>query len=471
MHPLLVIGRQGCRGLRLISPRTGTHLLQRKSHTHGYAPGHHNNVAAIVVGGGPAGIAAVGNLLTSIKPEEGKIAWVDRDFDGGLINKKYREVPSNTKAELFSQFAVALKPFEEICDAALKPERKPNALTELRQLPQDKTCSLHYAGNMLKLLTDGLAMHDRVSAHPGGVGTMTWDKSTSRWSLTIKVDELKAKAYETDFITRSAPLVVLCTGASPKFTRLPVDGSRNLYLDIALTPTALARELPRELEKDEGPLKEGRPITVGVIGASHSAILVLKNLWDLHSKSKLDSPLKNIRVKWFTRYTNLKYAIYEKDYIIYDNTGLKGTSAKFARRHLEGDSINTSGVGKIIKRVDCSGGEEAEKEQFEKELPGCDFVVQAIGYEPVPLPIIKNGPEVLKFDDTTGGFRDGHGKEVRGLFGAGIAFPERVTDPLGNVESAVGMWKFMKFLKRVVPAWVEKTRKDQGGSLAAKTEI
>jgi hypothetical protein len=32
--------------------------------------------------------------------------------------------------------------------------------------------------------------------------------------------------------------------------------------------------------------------------------------------------------------------------------------------------------------------------------------------------------------------------------------PNRVVDPHGNEEYAVGFWKFMKFLKRVVPSWL-----------------
>jgi len=35
----------------------------------------------------------------------------------------------------------------------------------------------------------------------------------------------------------------------------------------------------------------------------------------------------------------------------------------------------------------------------------------------------------------------------------GIAFPESVTDPEGNKEMAVGLWKFMRYLKRIVPDW------------------
>jgi hypothetical protein len=45
----------------------------------------------VVIGGGPAGIAAVGNLLEAIP--HGKIVWVDKSFEGGSIGQLYREVP------------------------------------------------------------------------------------------------------------------------------------------------------------------------------------------------------------------------------------------------------------------------------------------------------------------------------------------------------------------------------------------
>lgn len=45
---------------------------------------------AIVVGGGPAGLATVGTLLDEdVKP----ILWVDEKFQGGRLNAQYREVP------------------------------------------------------------------------------------------------------------------------------------------------------------------------------------------------------------------------------------------------------------------------------------------------------------------------------------------------------------------------------------------
>ncbi len=45
---------------------------------------------AVVVGAGPAGIAVVGNLL---EQKKSPILWVDDLFQGGRLNKCYREVP------------------------------------------------------------------------------------------------------------------------------------------------------------------------------------------------------------------------------------------------------------------------------------------------------------------------------------------------------------------------------------------
>ena len=45
----------------------------------------------MVVGAGPAGIAVVGNLLE--RQLGGKIVWIDPFFEGGRLNRRYREVP------------------------------------------------------------------------------------------------------------------------------------------------------------------------------------------------------------------------------------------------------------------------------------------------------------------------------------------------------------------------------------------
>ena len=50
----------------------------------------HDRYAAVVVGAGPAGIAVTGNLLNR---DLGPILWIDDKFDGGRVNRAYREVP------------------------------------------------------------------------------------------------------------------------------------------------------------------------------------------------------------------------------------------------------------------------------------------------------------------------------------------------------------------------------------------
>ena len=92
---------------------------------------------------------------------------------------------------------------------------------------------------------------------------------------------------------------------------------------------------------------------------------------------------------------------------------------------------------------------------YREHLPQCTHVIQAIGFHQNEIPVLERDRTELemKYNHTTGGFEDKKGKKVKGLYAAGIAWPERVVDPEGNVEYAVGLWKFMTYLKRVVPDW------------------
>lgn len=386
-------------------------------------------VSAIVVGAGAAGIAVVGNLLELLHPDS-VVLWVDPNFQGGRISASYREVPSNTRAKLFVEYALAVEAFKEIAEKTPKP----NGISALQELEPEETCPLEHAANSLLTLTSGLSKHPRVRISYATVADPQWSSASSSWNM--RIDENGGTVNYVE-----APIVVYCTGSTPTVSPLPaamLSQPMNLDLDIALRPTNLRVQLPRN-----------RPICVGVIGASHSAILVLMNLVQLRVNSHPD-----LSVRWFTRRKNLRYAVDKGDWILFDNTGLKGISAQFARDQLEGDKISEGPISEIITQVLCAGGPDKEIAAYTQELPACDYLVQAVGYTRNPLPGIHDS---LRFNHETGRFMENMANNpVPGLFGAGIAFPERVVDRAGNVEMSVGFIKFMRFLKRVMPAWVKE---------------
>ena len=411
--------------------------------------------AAVVVGAGPAGVTCVGNLLErKVEP----ILWVDDGFNGGRVNRKYREVPSNTKVGLFVDFATALAPFRKIVSGTPSRDRwdepsesdgvavsgKEDRLRDLRGLDQTKGCQLSYAADMVVMLTEGLSRTPGVHTARGRVGEGVIDESTGKW--TVRIDS--PEQSEHNISTAQTQRLILCTGSSPTDTPLPgkVSGLPSLDLDTALSPTALSRQL--------SPLG---PTTISVIGASHSAILVLRNLYNLAASSKPD-----LKIKWFTRHA-LRYAEYMDGWILRDNTGLKGEAAVWAKENLEPETFPQSPVSKHVEAISYDKGKELEV--FEQHLPGSNFVVQAIGYTRDPLPALKTaeGMAVTPYYDHEQGcfnyVKEVEGAQVSeparlpGAYGAGIAWPERVRDPYGNVEYAVGFFKFMKFVKRVSPGW------------------
>ncbi|KAI1163062.1 hypothetical protein F5B18DRAFT_349324 [Nemania serpens] len=423
------------------------HLLRYGKHSSSvcrlYSIASSPSTSAVVVGAGPGGITVVGNLLehgAALHTDQQKLFWVDPRFQGGRVNSHYREVPSNTKAGLFVQFAHDVSPFKAI----VKTTRRPNAFTALEELPQEQGCRLSYAADMCVTLTDGLMSHPEVQPHQGIVTSAVLNKQTNVWTVSFD---------DGGHVTTSK--IALCTGSSPISKTLHAiesihqESLEPVDLDVALAPSRLAKAF-----------NPNTHATVAVVGASHSAILVLMNLVNLTNTTH-----PHLRIKWFTR-NELRYAEFMDGWILRDNTGLKGQAAEWAHENLDEKAFPKSPVSNVITKVWTAGNKDA----YKAELPGCKHIIQAVGYVQNPLPsleiIREEGgvaePLRVKYDNSNGRFyekgdseAEGDHKYVPGLFGAGIAFPERVTDPHGNVEYAVGFWKFMKFVKKVVPTWVK----------------
>ncbi|ROW01832.1 hypothetical protein VPNG_07772 [Cytospora leucostoma] len=378
---------------------------------------------SVVVGAGASGIAVVGNLL---ELQKAPIVWVDGQFDGGRLNARYREVPSNTKVKFFTQYADGVEALRTVS----KETPEPNAMSHLLSLNQEKTCHIAQAADLCLMLTKGLDEGKGVFKHRGKVTDAAWSNST--WTVSISPSDSSSQPTQVD-----ASKLILCTGSSPISGPLPVTHLAEIDLDTGLSPTKLAKIIPTD-----------QPTQIAVIGASHSAILVLRNLSRLATSTH-----PQLRIKWFTRHP-LRYAEERDGWILRDNTGLKGEVAVWARENLEEAVLSSSPVSSHLAKVTTTRGHETET--YRRELAGCTHVCQAIGYRRDPLPELRvDGRKVTpRFEHTTGAFEDAEsGERIPGLYGAGIAFPEKVVDPEGNVEYAVGLFKFMKFLKRVVPQW------------------
>lgn len=445
---------------------------------------------AVVVGAGPAGIVSVGNLL---EKQVGKILWVDETFQGGRINQYYREVPSNTKTKLFLEFAESVAPFRNIVSAGSSKD----LLQDIRKLDQEKGCQLSHAADICLMLTSGLKNTPGVTAQPGRVTSATLDERSQTWNVNLTTPTQSSSSSSTPLEPIRTKRLILCTGSTPLDPPLPYEppGLKHINLDDALSPTTLRTLLT--------PLSSSRtPTTIAVIGASHSAILVLMNL----SRIISSSPHLNLNVKWFTRHP-LRYAEYDSSGHVSarDNTGLKGQAAVWAKENLEPlfsssssssspstTTTVTSVANGTIQMIRYQKGEEEsvyrkyllEKEQEEK-IPSPKFLIQAIGYMKNPIPTLsiiipkghtnanaKNEELIMNpiFDHDKGIFLHtptnnntpspqnenemSKKKQIPGLYGAGIAFPQKILDKKYlHEEMNVGFMKFMKAVKGWVGGW------------------
>ena len=202
--------------------------------------------------------------------------------------------------------------------------------------------------------------------------------------------------------------VILAVGASPKKLNYPQ--LCEIPLEVALDPEKLAAE----------PLDN---TTVAVFGSSHSSMIVLPHL--------LRHPVAKV-VNFYR--SPLKYAVYLDDWILFDDSGLKGRAAVWARENIDGVLPDR------LERCLVDGPEFAEK------LAECDRAVYTVGLERRTL------PETSQWGQLD--YNPNNGILAPGLFGVGIAFPECAIDPFGYVEYRVGLKKFMDYLHLVLPLWL-----------------
>lgn len=336
-----------------------------------------------VIGAGPAGIAAVGKLLDhGIHASE--IVWIDPKFNVGDFGTKWRNVSSNTKVDLFIKFLNAAQAFDY---------GKCQQEFQLHRLDPQATCQLKHAADPLQWVTEQLKQ--KVTAIQGWVHSL---KMLQRhWHICLGDKTIQAKN------------VVLAQGSEPKtlsqYSNAPIISLEN----------ALDKECLEKIVNSDD--------IVAVFGASHSGIIAIRLL--------LEAGVKRV-INFY--HGALRYAVFLDNWILFDNTGLKGETAIWAREHLDGS------MPERLTRV------WSNEENIKKYLGECTKAVHAVGFS--RRNILIEGLEKIDYNPKSGII-------APGLFGLGIAFPEEKTDPLGNVELSVGLWKFMVYLENIMPIWLK----------------
>lgn len=334
-----------------------------------------------VVGAGPAGIAAVGKLLDfNINPKS--ILWLDPHFNVGDLGALWHNVSSNTRVKLFTNFLQAAHSFSY--------QQAPIDF-RLNQLPPQDTCLLNYIVEPLQWISEHLSK--KIHIEKTMIHTMELSKNT--WSLHSNTDTYHARN------------VILATGATPEVLHYP--DIETLPFDIAIDKNRLGNIVNRNE-------------TYAVFGSSHSAIIIVNHLVDLGVKKIIN----------FYR-TPCRYATDMGDWILFDNTGLKGHTAQWARQHIDGILPDN-----LVRYI-------SNESNIARFLPLCDKAIYAVGFK-------------RRESITIGDYQHNHynphvGIIGPGLFGLGIAYPEIKPDIFGSVESQVGLWKFMVYLNKVLPVW------------------
>ncbi|GKU62842.1 hypothetical protein NJB18183_05870 [Mycobacterium montefiorense] len=315
--------------------------------------------------------------------EAGKIAWIDPAFAAGDLGQKWRAVSSNTIAETFLSFLNGSSAFR-FAQAPALPLHKAD--------PND-TCALDLVADPLVWITQHL--RERVDVF-----------QTTATSLHMENRQWRIHAGQQEVVSDN---VILAVGAVPK--KLAYPGLDEIPVEVALDPDRLAEQS-----------LDGA--TVAVFGSSHSSMIVLPNL--------LSHPVKRV-INFYQ--SPLKYAVYLDDWILFDDTGLKGRAATWARENID---------GKYPDRLDRCWVSSPE---FDDKLALCDRVVYTVGFERRKLP---ETPQWGQLD-----YNRRNGILAPGLFGLGVAFPEYAEDPYGFGQYRVGLKKFMDYLNSVLPLWLQ----------------
>lgn len=336
----------------------------------------------MVIGAGPAGIATVGVLL-DIGVDQNRIIWLDPEFQVGRL-QNYGEVHANGVTAGFIKFINSCAVFQE-CSTP--------SIVALNSLDPQQYNALDVVIEPLRDLSAYL--RTKVSSVQDFMKSLYF--ADDSWTVVTASDQV-ISGYN----------VVLATGSHPAV--LDYEQEKVISLDIALNPHNLARILkPDDI--------------VGVVGNSHSGVLLLKFLTEL--------PFQLSHIYNLYR-SPLTYVVDMGDWKLNEFNGLKGEAALWAQSVLEKNPPAN------MTRL------KSTPEVLESTLNKCTKVVYAIGYEQNALPLINDSMPITMKEA---------GVIAPRLFGIGIAFPELVTNAIGVQGHCIGLNSFMRYVQQMIPQW------------------
>lgn len=340
----------------------------------------------VVVGGGPAGIISMSYLLAYFPKASLKTLWVDRAFQVGDFGMKWSTVPSNTKVKGFIHFLRKCYGYDPIYfENSFK----------LFKIELEQTCLLKYVVHALRWITQKI--RTQVDSYETVVTSLSYHNSI--WKISFLT---KPCVYSKN--------VILAQGADP--SDIPDSLLPDIPLDIALNSNKL-----KIYCSDQD--------TIAVFGSSHSAILAIRNLIENNNYSQIIN---------FYR-SPLRFAEYlPTGEILFDNTGLKGEVAEFARKKLP-----FMDKEKFLRIPVTSSN-------IKQHLACCTKIIKATGFKTRKIQV--HGYDNITPNPLTG-------KLGPGLFGCGIAYPSYVLNHLGEQEKDVGLVKFVKHLEKNFTNWVQ----------------
>jgi len=258
-----------------------------------------------VVGAGPAGAVTTAVLLI----RGATVHWVDEAFAGAGGLSDWKGVPANTKVNLLTPCLDGLPGISEWkgigdCDvlwiALSNLSRPPSgwSLSVNGDPAPNGWCRLDELAAVIAALADvlrarwgpGNTSHSRLRCHTARAGRLNYNSASGKWEVELS---------KTPFTGACRSLVVsdslvLATGGAIKAppAEIVVPGVRVLSQDTALVPSALASA---GLDPTQA---------VAVVGNSHSAFVIIENLYSIGFRNVLMFARRPLRFAVFDEETN-----------------------------------------------------------------------------------------------------------------------------------------------------------------------